>query len=115
MPVVFDEQEVEGIALWDVTAVKGNVLVLLNYAGGPQINPVITIFRKALGKVRGTTTTKISQPTTTTAGGAARTGTSHRVAELQLSPFPRRLGNMVPSSACPPPSGWKDCLPQGLL
>lgn len=53
VPVVFDESTFAGPsnAVWDVTAVKGRVLVYLNYAGGPQVDVVIGIFDKALNKV----------------------------------------------------------------
>ena len=53
VPVVMDEDTSMGPAFagWDVTAVKGRVLILLNYSAGPKIKPVITIFERALNKI----------------------------------------------------------------
>jgi hypothetical protein len=53
VPVIFDELTPVGPsnALWDVDAVKGRVVIFLNYAAGPKVDPVIGIFHKALGKV----------------------------------------------------------------
>ena len=53
VPVVIDEDTSGGPAVvaWEMTAVKGRVLILLNYFAGPKVNPAITIFERALNKV----------------------------------------------------------------
>jgi hypothetical protein len=54
VPVVMDESGSAGgptIASWTVTAVKGRVFVYLFYAVGIRVNPIITIFERALNKV----------------------------------------------------------------
>jgi hypothetical protein len=42
------------LASWDVTAVKGRVFIFLFYAVGIRVDPVITIFERALNKISAT-------------------------------------------------------------